>query len=47
MALKITYVDGKMMLEGNNNSVTKALLKDHLKIMTETARSAKEKITRN
>ncbi len=46
MALKITEVDGKMILEGNINSVTTTLLKDHIKIMKETARSAKEKITR-
>lgn len=46
MALKITEADGKLILEGNINSVTTALLKDHIKIMKKIARSAKEKTTR-
>lgn len=33
MALKITEVDGKLILEGNINSVTSQLLKQHMKIM--------------
>jgi len=37
MALKITEVNGKLILEGNINSVTSQLLKQHIKIMKNPA----------
>ena len=36
MALKITEIKGKLVIEGNINSVTSRFLKKHIQIMKES-----------
>ena len=46
MALKITEVNGKIFLEGNINSVTRPLLKKHIKMMKDAIRLSSEHFNR-